>query len=259
MRPTAPTAQVDSQAVSGIGGTGDCTVIVPVYNEAQSVATVVESIVQQLSHESFPHRVLVLNDGSTDWSPELERRLLDAGPVELRSFDCNRGKGAVLNDAFPSLQTEFAVVIDADGEYAAEDIPRILEPLRGGEVDWVMGSRYGLGRGRPRQHLATYVVNRLVNAWFFLLSGVRLHDLLTGVYGFRTELVRQLGLRERRFAYTPELMWKVLRRRRPRLCEVAASYRFRGYAEGKKIRWWETGTILLALLRYRFCDKKGPV
>ena len=189
-------------------------------------------------------------------SPGLESRLAALGPVELRSFQPNQGKGAMLDRAFPTLETEFTVVIDADAEYRAADIPGLLAPMIEGRADWVLGSRYGFGRRRPTQYFATYLVNRLVNLYFLMLSGIRLQDLLTGLYAFRSELVRDLRLRERRFSYTAELIWKVLRSSSPRLQEVPIAYRFRSYAEGKKIRWWETGTILLAILRYRFTRKE---
>jgi len=230
------------------------TIVVPVYNEADRIEGVVAEIVQELGASGRPFSVLILNDGSTDWSATLESRLRSLGPVVLHSHHSNEGKGAVLGRALPGIDTAFGVVIDADGEYLPRDIPALLVPLERGDADWVLGSRYGFGRDRPRQYRATYWVNRLVNLTFALLSGQRTQDLLTGLYAFRTALVRDVRLREKRFSYTAELMWK-LRQRGVRLTEVPVSYRFRSYAEGKKIRWWETGTILLAMLRYRFAGR----
>jgi glycosyltransferase involved in cell wall biosynthesis len=227
------------------------TVVVPVFDEAPRIEAVVRDLVEVLGRVRLPCTIAILNDGSGDWSAELEARLRKLGPVEVHSFYPNRGKGAMLDRAFDLLDRELAVVIDADGEYAASDVPRVLAPLLAGEADWVMGSRYGFGRPRPRQYLAAWCVNRLVNRWFHLLSGVALNDLLTGLYAFRTASVADVRLRECRFAYTAELVWKVLARTPLRIAEVPIGYRFRSYAEGKKIRWWETGTILLALWRYR--------
>jgi len=235
------------------------TVVVPVYDESQQLERVVAEIDRELGAASWDYRILVLNDGSNDWSADLERGLLAHESVRLESFYPNQGKGAVLNRAFPMLDTDLAVVIDADGEYAASEIDRVLQPLADDRGDWVMGARYGFGRRRPRQYLTTYLVNRLINTWFFLLSGLRFKDLLTGLYAFRTELVSDIELREKRFSYSAELVWKLLRTRSLRWSEVPITYRFRSYAEGKKIRWWETGTLLLALVRYRFLTgRKRP-
>ena len=232
------------------------TVVVPVYDEAETLERVVGDVLHELARVPLPHDVLILDDGSTDRSPAIAGALAARSPDRVRvvAFPHNRGKGALLDAAFRLLDREIAVVLDADGEYAAADLAPLVAPLLGGRADWVLGSRYGFGRPRPRQYLATYAVNRVVNAWFAVLSGVRVHDLLTGLYAFRTEVVRDVRLVERRFAYTPELVWKVLRRAAVRIVEVPVSYRFRGYAAGKKIRWWETGTILAATLRYKFRD-----
>lgn len=228
------------------------TVVIPVYDEAQRIERVVTRVAGVLSGMRGPARVWILNDGSRDWSAELERRLTACGPVTVRSSYPNRGKGAVLAAAFSELGPGRTVVIDADGEYDAADIPRVVEPLTAGRADWVWGSRYGFNRERPRQYLLTYSVNRLINLWFRVLSGLRFHDLLTGIYAFRNDVVSGLQLAEPRFSYSAELIWKVVHRGGVRWDEVPVSYRFRGYGEGKKIRWWEAGTILFALLRYKF-------
>ena len=250
--------KVDSNelVVSGAECAELLTVVIPVYNESASIAGVVDGIVRELTEAPLACRVLILNDGSTDWSDELERRLTIHDRVSLRHFEPNRGKGAVLNQAFPTLDSEIAVVIDADGEYAANDILTVVRPLLENRADWVMGSRYGFGRLRPRQYRLTYLANRGINLWFRLLSGMPTLDLLTGLYAFRTELVSGVILRESRFSYSAELIWKVLHNRAIRLVEVPISYRFRTYAEGKKIQWWETATILLALLRYKFVRRR---
>jgi len=231
--------------------TPSVTVIVPVYDEADRIVGTIEDLNAALKPLEQPHQILILNDGSDDWSDDLEQRLLAFETVEVRSSYPNRGKGAVLGDALPGLETDLAVVIDADGEYPSEDLAKILEPLRSGEADWVMGSRFGFGRQRPHQYLLTYLANQCIGFWFFLLSGHRFNDLLTGLYGFRSSLVSRRDLREERFSYTPELTRALMRQPGVRLREVPVGYRFRRYSEGKKIKWWETLTILAASWRYR--------
>lgn len=231
-------------------------VLVPVYDEAERVECTVREIVRALEPAGFAGRVIVLDDGSRDWPAVLPERLRRAGAAELRRFTPNAGKGAVLAQVFPTLDDDAVVVIDADGEYSGDDVPEVVAPLLAGDADWVLGSRYGFGRPRPRQYAATWLVNRIVNASFNLLSGAGIHDLLTGLYGLRGDLARRSCLRESRFAYTPELAWTLLRHG-ARVVEVPVDYRFRGYGSGKKIRWWETATILAALLRYRVSAERG--
>lgn len=233
-------------------------VVVPVFDERETVCDIVHGIVATMTASDVHGHVWVIDDGSTDWDPGITRNLTALGPVSVVTRPVNEGKGAVLNWAFGHIASRFMVVIDADGEYLPSDIPDLLAPLLRNDADWVMGVRYRPDRSRPRQYLATYAVNRALSAWFNLLAGRRVtRDLLSGLYAFRTACVQAVVLRERRFAYTPELLWKVVRGAHPRWRDVPVSYRFRSYAAGKTIRWWETFTIGFAILRYRLVRVEG--
>lgn len=234
----------------------DLTVLVAVYDEAPTVEEVVGRVCLTLSTMPCQWRVLVLNDGSKDWTDAIERRLKAMPNVEVRSTYPNRGKGIVLGEVFASIDTPWTVVIDGDGEYAAADIPAIVAPLWAGDADWVLGSRYGFGRPRPRQYFATYLVNRSLNCCFRLCSGMKLNDMLSGLYGFRSELVSHLTISEKKFAFIPELMWKAIGNGALRWKEVPIAYQHRRYSQGKKIRWWETFTILLNIFRYKNAGKR---
>ena len=229
----------------------EATIVIPVFNEGDRLQTVVDRCRRAMETLPLSAQICVLNDGSTDWSEHRERLLQQHGDVHVMHRTQNGGKGAVLADLFPHLQSRYVVVIDADGEYAPEEIERLLLPLHRGEADWVMGSRFGFDRPRPRQYRSTYLANRFFSRWFQWLSGVSLRDPLTGLYAFRTETIESLELRESRFAYTAELLWHAQRVARARWHEVPISYNFRTYAEGKKIRWWEGWTLTRAFWRYR--------
>lgn len=228
-----------------------CTVIVPVYNEAPHLAAFLCDLAAAWDRADTRARILVLDDGSTDESAAIATSFQSAHTLDVVRLKTNRGKGAALSAAFARLDTPYAAVIDADNEYPPGDLATVLAPLHEQRADWVMGSRYGFGRPRPRQGMATYLVNRALTAWFNRLSRSTFHDMLTGIYAFRTTLVRDLELRERRFAYTPELLWTVRHRHNPQWLDVPVRYRVRGYGDGKKIRWWETFTIAAACVRYR--------
>lgn len=222
----------------------------PVYNE-NAVADVVRQVLDACGRSGMDFSVMLCDDGSNERTRVVEQAISSLEHVQIRFSHPNRGKGAILNEAFPLVDTEWCVVVDADREYLPADIIRLLEPLAHDKADWTMGSRYGFGRPRPPQYLLAYLVNRLVTVLFSRLSGVGMQDVLTGLYAFKTECVRGVVLKERRFAYTPELLWKVMALGKPRFLDVPVSYGFRTYGEGKTIRWWETFTILWATFRYR--------
>ena len=227
-------------------------VLITVYNEGKTLEKVVTGVVRELDKTRFMYDIVILNDGSTDWTQARENRLRAMRGVQVISFDHNRGKGAVLNEVLPRLNGEITVVIDADDEYAPKDIKPVLDPLIRDEADWVLGSRYGFGRKRPRQYLSTYLSNLFFNRLFNFLSGLKLQDLLTGLFAFRSQTVKGITLKQKRFAFTPELLWKAYRRKNPRWAEVPISYRFRGYGAGKKIEWWEFFTVTWAIFLYGF-------
>lgn len=226
-------------------------IIIPVYNEGNRTEGVVAGIQHALLGAGFTYAILILNDGSTDWTSEIEAQLLAYKNVGIRNCGKNRGKGAVLNDVFSDLDADYTVVIDADNEYSPKDIPLILGPLFDGAADYVMGSRYGFGRPRPNQYLLTYIANRFFNMLFNYLSGLRLNDLLTGLYAFKTQMVKDVSLQEERFSFVPELAWRVHNSKQPRWKEVPIDYKFRKYSDGKKIQWWEFFTVSRAILHYR--------
>lgn len=226
------------------------SVVIPVYNEA-TIGVVVPEVLEECRKTGLPFRVIVCDDGSDVVTKTMEETLARLDNVSVRYSVPNRGKGAILNEVFPEIETPFAVVIDADREYSAGDIHLLLGPLLSGQADWVMGARYGFGRPRPPQYIAAYFVNRMLTALFSALSRRRFSDLLTGLYAFRSACVGGLSLRERRFAYTAELMWKVINRTNPRFIDVPVSYRFRTYRQGKTIKWWEAFSIFAAVIRYR--------
>ena len=229
----------------------DVTVLLTVFNETRYLPGALDGIIEQMDKLGASYTVVVANDGSTDWSQEFEKSLLSKKNVSLRNFYPNEGKGATLSRVFPTLESDYLVLIDADQEYHASDIPRILGPLMTDTADCVLGSRYGFGRPRPRQYLATYCVNRLINLWAFALSGKYFHDILCGLYGMRTKLVSDVCLNEKRFSYTGELFWALVYKN-IRWKEAPVSYTFRTYEGGKKIKWWETFTLLKALWKYRY-------
>ena len=230
----------------------DLQILITVYNEGHKLEQVVSGIIRELADMDFQYHITILNDGSTDWSQAREDRLKAMENVGVKNFTSNRGKGAVLNAIFPELEGGITVVIDADNEYAPSDIRPVIAPLIRNEADWVLGSRYGFKRKRPKQYAMTYLANMFLNGLFNILSGLNLHDLLSGLFAFKSEMIKGVSLRQKRFAFTPELMWKVQRKKQPRWTEVPISYRFRTYKEGKKNEWWEVFTVTWAIIFYRF-------
>lgn len=221
--------------------------LVPAYNEAATIA----EVLRRVDALELGKQIVVVDDGSTDGTrPAVETWAGGRDDVVLVTQARNRGKGAAIRAAIPSLDGDITVIQDADLEYDPNDVPALIEPIVRGAADVVFGSR--LTGGRPqRAYLFWHLVgNRFLNLVTNVLFNTTLHDMETGYKAFRTEVLRSLELREDRFGIEPEITAKVCKRKL-RIYELPVAYYGRTYAEGKKITWRDGVRALWVLARVR--------
>jgi len=225
------------------------SVVVPCYNEAATI----EVLLRRVAGEKTPKEIIVVDDGSVDDSASIVERLVPELGVRLVRHERNRGKGAALKTGFAAATGSVVIIQDADLEYDPEEYPRLLRPIVEGKADVVFGSRF-LVREYARVHLYShYVGNRFLTVVSNLFTGLNLTDMETCYKMFRTEVVRRLDLKSRRFDVEPEITAKVAKQR-CRVYEVPISYSGRDFAEGKKIRWRDGFAALFAIVRFRFAN-----
>jgi glycosyltransferase involved in cell wall biosynthesis len=220
--------------------------LIPTYNEGATIAEVLERV-EALDLE---RQVIVVDDGSTDDTPEILQRWNDGREGRIVLRQPNRGKGAAIRAAIPHVDGDIAVIQDADLEYDPADVPALIEPIVRGAADVVFGSR--LTGGRPqRAYLFWHLVgNRFLSLVTNVLYNTTLHDMETGYKAFRSDVLRSLDLRSDDFAIEPEITAKVCLRRL-RIYELPIAYYGRTYAEGKKITWRDGFKALYVLLSVR--------
>jgi glycosyltransferase involved in cell wall biosynthesis len=235
-------------------GTGrSISVIVPVFNESRTLETIVRRVGAVDMH-GLSKEVILVDDCSQDDSLEIAGRIAQAPPpgverVVVGKHEQNRGKGAAVRTAIEHVGGDFAVIQDADLEYAPEDLPGLLVPLLDGRADAVFGSRF-LGGPHRVLYFWHYIANRALTLLSNMLSNYNLSDMETGYKAFRSEMLKGLGLRSDRFGIEPEIVAK-LARARARLYEVPISYSGRTYDEGKNITWRDGVAALWWIIRYR--------
>lgn len=214
------------------------SVIVPVYNEERSVG----DLLKRVQRVPVPKEIVVVDDGSTDRTPELVRSILG---IRVITHPHNCGKGVAIRSGLAHAQGDVVLIQDADLEYEPEDYPRLLEPfLNDDRVAAVFGSRFkGKGEFLFRSRLANIFLTFFTNTLF----GGKITDMETCYKVVRRSLFAELKLSARRFDVEPEITAKLLRCRR-RIVEVPISYH--GRREGKKIGWKDGISACWTLLKW---------
>ena len=231
------------------------SVVMPVYNERQTVAMMVERVLAL----PLDIELLCVDDASRDGSREILTQLGAAHPqIRVLLQPKNLGKGAAVRRGIQESTGDFVIVQDADLEYDPAEYPTLLGPLVEGKADVVYGSRF-LGGG---PHRVLYFWHSVGNSILTLLSNcltnLNLTDMETCYKVFRREVIQSIPLEENGFSFDPEITVKIAKRRL-RIYEVGISYWGRTYEEGKKIGWRDGFRALWCLLKYSIREPLAPV
>jgi glycosyltransferase involved in cell wall biosynthesis len=224
------------------------SVIIPVYNERK---TVVE-ILRRVRETGLASEIIVVDDGSQDGTRDLLPGLDGQDGVRVIFHEKNQGKGAAVRTGIAAATGEVMLIQDADLEYNPHEYPALLAPIEDGLADVVYGSRF---LGAPHRAILFWnmVANKMLTLMANVLYNTILTDMETGYKVFRSEVVKGMRLRARRFDFEPEFTAKILKRR-ARVFEVPIAFNPRDYSEGKKIGLRDAFEAVWALIRYRFTD-----
>ncbi|MDP2998355.1 MAG: glycosyltransferase family 2 protein [Bryobacterales bacterium] len=224
------------------------SIIIPVYNERNLLAQVLERVLAAPLPEGCDREVIVVDDGSTDGTPDIVARFAARPEVHACRSETNHGKGSAIRLGITHATGDFILVQDGDLEYDPHDYVKLLEPLVTRRAAVVYGSRFpGGARGMK---FANRLANRLLTLAANLLYQARITDEATAYKAFRADILKSLPLTCRRFEFCPEVTAKV-RRLGHRIVEIPISYNARGVVDGKKIRWHDGVVALWTLIKCR--------
>jgi len=222
------------------------SVVVPVFNERNTVA----EIIRRIRAVELPLRleVVVVDDGSSDGGDKVLGALQDS-TVRVLRHPANLGKGAAVRTGIAASKGDLVLIQDADLEYDPDDWPRLLAPVLKGKARVVYGSRF---TGERKNMLPSHWVgNRLLTLVTNLLYKSTLSDMETCYKLFDRSILDSIEIESDRFEFEPEITAKVLMLGE-RIYEVPISYAGRELSEGKKITWRDGFGALKTLVRYRF-------
>jgi len=223
-------------------------VIIPAYNEAGTIAKVLETVLAQ----PLVREVVVVDDASRDgtWEALQPPARADAR-IRLLQHPVNRGKGAALRTGFATATAPIIVVQDADLEYDPADYATLAGPILAGKADAVFGSRFA-GSGAHRVlYFWHYVGNKTLTLLSNMATNLNLTDMESGYKMFRREEMLKIQIEEDRFGFEPEIVAKVSRMGM-RIYEVPIAYYGQTYSEGKKIGWRDGFSALRCIVKYNF-------
>jgi hypothetical protein len=202
-------------------------VVIPAYNEADSVADVIHQIPPEVCGEQTA--ILVIDDGSRDDTSEVAAR---AGAVVARHV-INRGGGAALRTGYRLMAESGALIVvtlDADGQHLPSEMERLVRPVLEDEVDVAHGSRV-LGEADANSRSREFGIvffNKLVS----LLTRTKVSDCSNGYRAVRTTVLPQLVLRQEQF-HTSEFLIEAIKRGVPAM-EVPVTVAKRTHGHSKK-------------------------
>lgn len=197
-------------------------VVIPAYNEATVIGSVVEDVRRFIEH------VVVVDDCSKDGTAPAAR---NAGAIVLRHI-INRGQGAAIQTGLEfALRNgaEAIVTFDADGQHSADDLASMLAPIHARKVDFVLGSRFAGGSDVPALRRLTLKFAVLFTR---LTSGLRVTDAHNGLRAFSRRGARAIHIRLDRMAHASEIMDQIRSSGLPYV-EVPVRVRYTEYTRRK--------------------------
>lgn len=180
----------------------DISVVVPLYNEAESLPVLYEWIARVMKSHGFTYEVVFVNDGSTDDSWNVIRRLRE-GSSNVRGicFRRNYGKSAALYCGFKAAEGDVVITMDADLQDSPDEIPELYRMIKEDGYDLVSGWK----QKRYDNKLTKNLPSKLFNATARKVTGIHLHDMNCGLKAYRKEVVKNIEVFSEMHRYIPYL------------------------------------------------------
>ena len=222
------------------------SVIIPCYNESKTINKIIDKVI---SNSKYSMEIIVIDDFSTDGTREILETINKDKISKLILNEKNYGKGYCLKKGIKESSGEVIIIQDADLEYDPSDFSKLIEPIKNGYADVVYGSRF-VGSEEKRvlfywHSLGNQILTNLSN----MFSNLNLTDMECCYKAFKSEIIKNIDLKENRFGFEPEITAKIAKLD-INIFEVGIKYFGRKYTDGKKITWRDGFSAIRCILYY---------
>jgi glycosyltransferase involved in cell wall biosynthesis len=234
------------------------SIIIPVYNEAQTINLILDKIKDVNLLKNIKKELIIVNDCSTDDTKgAILRYVNENSELDIKYFEheTNQGKGAAIHLGISNANGDYLIIQDADLEYDPKEYNDLLQPVVDGFADVVYGSRF-MGNNPHRILFFWHTIgNKFLTLLSNMFTNLNLTDMETCYKLFNTKMIQSLSLQEKRFGFEPEITAKISRITKIRIYEIGISYYGRTYDEGKKINWKDGFRAMYCILKYNVFKK----
>ncbi len=177
----------------------DISLVIPLYNEEESLPELHDWIVRVMVAHHFSYEIIFVDDGSKDGSWEVIKKLQAKNPcVKAVKFRRNYGKSAGLNVGFENTQGDVVITMDADLQDSPDEIPELVKMIREEGYDIVSG-----WKKKRYDPITKTIPTKLYNYVTSKMSGVKLHDMNCGLKAYRSEVVKNIEVYGEMHRYIP--------------------------------------------------------
>lgn len=180
----------------------DISIIIPLYNEDESLPELTHWIEKVMSENNFSYEIIFVNDGSTDNSQKVIRELAAVNPrIHCIAFSRNYGKSPALNSGFMKAKGDVVITMDADLQDSPDEIPALYKMIVNEGYDLVSG-----WKKKRYDPLSKTIPTKLFNATARKVSGIKnLHDFNCGLKAYRRDVVKHIEVYGDMHRYIPYL------------------------------------------------------